>query len=71
MLFGLPVAEHAWEPLSRYAVEFAATTGKPKGIDRQVLSESRAAAGLTGERRRWRPSPPGTPGSPTQRRKQR
>jgi hypothetical protein len=29
--------EHAGEPLSRYAVEFSATTGKPKGIARPVL----------------------------------
>ena len=29
--------EHAGEPLSRYAVEFCATTGKPKGIARPVL----------------------------------
>jgi hypothetical protein len=39
VIFGPPVAEHAWEPLSRYAVEFSAT-GKPKGIDRPVLYES-------------------------------
>jgi transposase InsO family protein len=29
--------EHAGEPLSRYAVEFSATTGKPKKIARPVL----------------------------------
>jgi hypothetical protein len=29
--------EHAGEPLSRYAVGFSATTGKPKGIVRPVL----------------------------------
>jgi hypothetical protein len=29
--------EHAGEPLSRYAVEFSATTGKPKEIARPVL----------------------------------
>jgi hypothetical protein len=29
--------EHAGEPLSRYAVEFAAGTGKPRAIERPVL----------------------------------
>jgi hypothetical protein len=29
--------EHAGEPLSRYAVEFSATTRKPEGIARLVL----------------------------------
>jgi hypothetical protein len=34
-----------------------------------LTTRPRAAAGLTEARRRWRPSPPGNPGSPTPRRK--